>query len=53
MRLTAPARRCIRGHALLRAPGSWQRRTQMDAIILVAVAFFALAIAYAYGCDRM
>jgi hypothetical protein len=31
----------------------WQRRTQMDAIILLAVAFFALAIAYAHGCDKM
>jgi hypothetical protein len=34
-------------------PSGRQRRAQMDAIILVAVVFFALAIAYANGLDKL
>jgi hypothetical protein len=38
-----------------RARGGWQRRAEMwDAIMLaVAVAFFAVAITYASGLDRL
>jgi hypothetical protein len=46
---------CTRVYVWHEHPGGWQRRADMwDAIMLaVAVAFFALAITYASGIDRM